>query len=143
MTNIRYWLPTMALALAGGFLVVETEAFGTSTAVSIAFAVAIAVTLLEFAAMRAARRRDERVFMWLPGAGALLGAWTIVAMNVFPTLTERWLAFASGLGILGLALAALTLHELKSERVVHSIEVRKHATASGPSDAARHVGEPA
>ena len=57
----------------------------------------------------AGSRRGDRVFVWLPGAGVLVGAWTIVAMNVFPTLTERWLAFASGLGIVGLVLLALTL----------------------------------
>jgi hypothetical protein len=142
MTNIRYWLLTMALLLAGGFILVETQAFAPSTAVSIAFAVAIAVTLLELAAMGAGSRRDDRVFAWLPGAGVLIGAWTIVAMNVFATVTEKWLAFASGLGILGLALAALTLHELKSERVVHSIEVREHTTASGRAGAERPVGEP-
>jgi hypothetical protein len=28
---------------------------------------------------------------------------------------------------------ALTVHELKAERVVHSIEVREHATASDAS----------
>jgi peptidoglycan/LPS O-acetylase OafA/YrhL len=140
--NIRYWLLTMLLALAGGFLVVETQAFAPSTAVPIAFAVAIGVTVLALAAVLEGSRRDSRYFMWLPGASILLGAWTIVAMNVFPTLTEKWLAFASGLAILGLAVVALTVHELKAERVVHSIEVREHASASGASSSETQVGEP-
>jgi hypothetical protein len=126
MTNIRYWLLSMSLALAGGFMVVETQAFAPPTAVKIAFAVAIAVTLLALVAVREGARRDARAFIWLPGAGVVLGGWTIVAMNVFATPTEKWLAFGGGLGILGLALAALTLHELSTERVVHSFEVREH-----------------
>jgi hypothetical protein len=141
--NIRYWLLTVLLALAGGFIVVETQAFAPATAVTIAFAVAIGVTVLALAALLEASRRDDHVFGWLPGAGVLLGAWTIVAMNVFPTLTEKWLGFASGLGILALALAALTLHELRSERVVHSIEIRQHPAASGASGPQTHLGEPA
>jgi peptidoglycan/LPS O-acetylase OafA/YrhL len=140
--NVRYWLLTLLLALAGGFLVVETQAFAPSTAVAIAFAVAIGVTVVALAAVFEGRRRGGRVFVWLPGAAVLVGAWTIVAMNIFPTLTEKWLAFASGLGVLGLALVALTIHELRTERVVHSIEIREHAGTSKGSISDARPREP-
>jgi peptidoglycan/LPS O-acetylase OafA/YrhL len=140
--NVRYWLLTMLLALAGGFLVVETQAFAPSTAVAIAFAVAIGVTVVALAAVFEGRRRGGRVFVSLPGAAVLVGAWTIVATNVFSTLTEKWLAFASGLGVLGLALVALTIHELRTERVVHSIEIREHAGTSEGSISDARPREP-
>jgi hypothetical protein len=54
----------------------------------------------------------------------LLGAWMIVASMVFGGLVITWLGFASGVALIALALAGLTLHELSTERVVHSFEVR-------------------
>ena len=53
-----------------------------------------------------------------------LGAWTIVASLVFSGTVVTWLGFASGAAFVGLAFVGLTLHELYTERVVHSIEVR-------------------
>lgn len=139
--TIRYWVLTMLLAAAGGFLVVETQAFTASTAVPIAFAVAIGVTILALAATLEGWRRHGHNFVWPPALTVLLGAWTIIAMNVFPVLTESWLAFASGLAILALAVVALTMHELRTERVVHSIEIRDQA-ASGTSDSHAPEGTP-
>ena len=54
----------------------------------------------------------------------ILGAWTIVASLVFAGSVVTWLGFASGAAFVGLALIGLTLHELYTERVVHSFEVR-------------------
>jgi hypothetical protein len=56
-------------------------------------------------------------------AVAVLGAWNIVQSQVFAQGTVRWLTFADGLGLLGLALGGLVLHELSTERVVHALEV--------------------
>ena len=137
MSHIWYWASTMLLALAGGFLIVESRAFSVGSAPAIAFAVAIVLTGLALIAIYAGRTR-ERLFSLLPACVALIGGWTIVAMNVFSASTERWLAFASGAGVLALALCALTLHELTVERVVHSLELGK-----GDARAAPEAREPA
>lgn len=63
----------------------------------------------------------------LDGIIGVLGTWTIVASLVFTGGAVTWLGFASGAAFVGLALVGLTLHELFTERVVHSIEV--HAPA--------------
>ena len=131
MSHIRYWASTMVLALAGGFLIVESQAFAAGSAAAIAFAVAIALTVVALVAMYVGRTR-ERPFSLLPACAALIGGWTIVAMNVFSASTEKWLAFAGGVGVLALALCALTLHELTVERVVHSLEHRKSDARAAP-----------
>jgi hypothetical protein len=56
-----------------------------------------------------------------------LGAWTIVASVVFAGSTVTWLGFSAGVAFVALALIGLTLHELLTERVVHSIEVHSPA----------------
>jgi hypothetical protein len=60
----------------------------------------------------------------LDGLIGMLGAWTVLASLVFTGSTVTWLGFASGAAFVALALIGLTLHELLTERVVHSIEVR-------------------
>src|SRR5919197_6710474 len=146
MSHIRYWASTMLLALAGGFMIVESQAFSAGSAAAIAFAVAIVLTALALIAIYAGRTR-ERLFSLLPACAALIGGWTIVAMNVFSASTEKWLAFAGGAGVLALALCALTLHELTVERVVHSLELGVGAaeaeTATPPRvPAARNAPRP-
>lgn len=136
------WLMTLALALGAGFLVVESYAFGASTAAGIGFAVSIAMTVLAAGLFATSRRagqylsvpaRSLRVAAWeaiAAGCMAIAG-WNIVQSLVFGASTARWLTFADGLGILALAVAGLTLHELSTERVVHSLEVVRddaHAT---------------
>ena len=54
----------------------------------------------------------------------ILGAWTIVASLVFAGSVVTWLGFASAVVFVGLALIGLTFHELYTERVVRSFEVR-------------------
>ncbi len=131
MSHIRYWASTMLLALAGGFLIVESQAFSAASAAAIAFAVAIVVTVLALVAVYAGRARERR-FSLPPACAALIGGWTIVAMNVFSAATEKWLAFAGGAAVLGLALCALTLHELTVERVVHALELAEDDARAAP-----------
>ncbi len=45
-----------------------------------------------------------------------------------------WLSFAGALGVLALSLIGLTVHELSTERVVHSLEV---SGAQGDAKASR------
>jgi hypothetical protein len=150
MSSGRYWLVTMALALLGGFLIVESLAFAPSTASVIAFAVAIAITLVALGAAALGMLRDSPAFVIPPALCAAIGGWTIVAMNVFSAGTEKWLAFASGCGVLGLAVVALALHEMTVERVVHSLEVTERspgqeraadAAVNGDSSEASLVGQ--
>jgi hypothetical protein len=54
---------------------------------------------------------------------AVVSAWTIVASQVFSQATVQNLTLASSLAIAALSLIGLTIHELSSERVFHSLEV--------------------
>ena len=118
--NSRY-LSNVALVIAGAFLVVASPGVRRSD--------------LRVADVR--HRRDRRADVGNDRAAALaalaqrgldaligiLGAWTVVASLVFVGSTVIWLGFASGAGLVALAVIGLTLHELTTERVVHSFEV--------------------
>ncbi len=69
-------------------------------------------------------KRRGNVQRGLDGIIGILGAWTIVAGLVFGGSAVTWLGFASGAAFVALAFIGLTIHELYTERVVHSIEVR-------------------
>jgi hypothetical protein len=139
------WVLTLALALGAGFLVVESYAFGAATASGIGFAVSIAMVALGvmlFVTARRARQylsvpsRDVRVAAWeaISLAATAIAAWNVVQSRIFDAGTARWLTFADGLGILAVAIVGLVLHELSSERVVHSLEVvREEAAKPSPA----------
>lgn len=137
--QVRYWSLTVALALGGGFLIVDSQAFSPATAAKIAFGVAIMLTATEIAAFAVARSRGRMRFWALPALGALLGALTIAAMA--PQLSpaaQKWLAFSSGVGFLVLSLTALAFHELTYERalrvLVLELERERDARNSRPAD---------
>lgn len=121
--NSRF-LTNAALTLAGAFTVVASMAWAPGTFMWLMFAAGIVAMTLSTAAAVRGRGLPQRV---LDGMIAILGAWTIVASLVFSAGTVTWLGFASGIGFVGLALAGLTLHELHTERVVHSFDVRTSA----------------
>lgn len=120
---MRTRYPTnITLALAGGFLVVASQAFGASTLTWLmlgvgALAMAISLPALLAIKARGLPQRGMDLFM------AVLGAWTIVAGLVFAGAAVTWLGFASGIAIVAMAVIGLTAHELSTERVVHSLEV--------------------
>jgi hypothetical protein len=118
--NSRY-LTNVALAVAGAFLVVASQVFAVSTFQWLMLGIGIVAVLLAGAIVLTSRGRAQ---MSLDGIVGLLGAWTIVASLVFVGSTITWLGFASGAAFAALALIGLTLHELSTERVVHSFEVR-------------------
>jgi hypothetical protein len=122
--NSRY-LTNVGLTVAGAFMVVAAFAWGVSVFEWIMFGIGILAVLTAAAILL---RRRGVVQRGLDGAIGVLGAWTIVASLVFAGSTITWLGFASGVALVGFALIGLTLHELRTERVVHSIEVRS-ATA--------------
>lgn len=123
MSHMRYWGMTLAIALSGAFIAVERFTFAPSTAVWIAFAVAIAGAVFALGATGVALVRENQVFSGLSTMSALFAAWTIIVTRTFAAPTALWLAFAGGLAMLLVSLRALALHETTIERVVHALEV--------------------
>jgi len=121
------YLANMAMALIGGFLVVATRSFPYHVAAWIGFALAIAVLALG-AATVLIPPLAQRV---IGGAEAVIATWTLVASRVFGATTADWLIFASAIALVVLAVGGLTLHELRSERVVHALELHGSGERSG------------
>jgi hypothetical protein len=124
--TLRYPFLALANLLAGGFLVVAVYGFSTPTAVWLGFAVSIAVAVFALG-MIYPGIRDRMISgpVLLGLCTAILAGWTIVATQVFADPTARWLVFASALGHVGLSLIGLVLHEIRTERVVHHLEVQR------------------
>lgn len=118
--NSRF-MTNVSLIVGGAFLVVASFAWGVSVFQWIMLGIGIIALLTTGAVVLPRRGLVQRA---LDGTIAVLGAWTIVASMVFSGSTVTWLGFASGCAFVGLALIGLTVHELRTERVVHSIEVR-------------------
>ena len=121
--NSRF-LTNVTLAVLGGFLVVASMVWSPTTFQWLMLGGGVGAVLLSANVVIARRGVAQRSLDGIIGA---LGTWTIVASLVFAGATVTWLGFASGVAFVALALAGLTLHELFTERVVHSIEV--HAPA--------------
>jgi hypothetical protein len=113
------YLTNVVLALIGGALLVTSQAFAPTTFawIMLGGGIAAAAIALPATAIRS-RGPAQRV---LDAIGSAVGAWTIVASLVFVGAAITWLGFASGAAFVALALAGLTLHELNTERVVHSL----------------------
>jgi hypothetical protein len=119
------FLTNAALLVLGGFLAVTSMAFGVAVFTWLMFGAGIAALALAAPAVTViSRGRAQR---GLDGVIGLLGAWTIVASMVFGGLAITWLGFASGVALVALAFTGLTIHELSTERVVHSFEVHPSA----------------
>lgn len=118
--NSRY-LTNVSLLLAGAFLLVTSQAFGVSVFEWLMLGTGVVAVLLSGAIVLRGRGLPQRS---IDGIIGILAAWTIVASLVFTGATMTWLGFASGAAFVALAFVGLTLHELLTERVVHSIEVR-------------------
>jgi hypothetical protein len=103
----------LALALAGGFIVVATFAFGQSTANEIGIGVAAVVTV---AAVGAGFIDVEPI---LPGAAlltCLIGAWNfLVTVGVLSGDTQHWVTFASAAAIVAISIAAQVVNVHASE----------------------------
>jgi hypothetical protein len=117
--RIRY-LSNLVLALIAGFLVVATQAFDLPAVKWLTFAIAIGATVIS---LGTAAIRVPLAQRGLSGVATVIGIWTIVASMVFSLHTVMWLGFASAVALVGLAVVGLTIHELSTERVVHSIQV--------------------
>ena len=114
------FISNLALALAGGVVVVSTQAFATRTTGWVTFGVSLGA--LALLAMTNRGRSYERIQSVLDAAIALLALWSAVASVVYSGTTLKWLSLAEGLAFVGLAVAGLIVHEVRTERVVHSLE---------------------
>ena len=123
--NSRF-LTNIALAIVGGFTIVASQVWAPSIFMWLMLGAGAAAIGLATAAALPRRGLAQRS---LDGIIAALGAWTVVASLVFAGTVVTWLGLASGAGFVALALAGLTLHELSTERVVHSFEVPTNATS--------------
>src|SRR5262249_12640072 len=114
------FMSNVALAVAGAVVVVSTQAFATNTAGWVTFGVSLgALALLAMAN----RERAGVGIQWILDAEiALLALWSAVASVVYSGETLKWLSFAEGLAFVGLGIAGLILHEVRTERVVHWLE---------------------
>ncbi len=124
--SLRFGLNTL-FAVAGGFLVVASTAFASDTGSWLAFAVSTGVTVLAAAAL-ARRPAPARGYGY--AASFTVGLWSLIAALVFSGATLSWLIVADALALVAISLADLIAHEVRTERVVHTLDVRQHAQAT-------------
>ncbi|HEX6763536.1 MAG TPA: hypothetical protein VF094_12115 [Gaiellaceae bacterium] len=116
--SLRF-VTNVVLMLAGGLIVVCSQAFSAGLAGWIAFGIGLGILAMVGAAQL------DRSRGWaqegLDGLAGGLAIWTVIAAVVFSGSPLTWLVFAEGLGFVGLALVGIVAHELSTERVVHSL----------------------
>src|ERR1700722_19744873 len=118
--RIRY-ISWLTLGVAAAFLVVATAAFTLPVITALALGVSIGMLLVSLGI--AAAYRDQIATAVAALAAAIVSAWSIVASQVFAESSVQNLVLASSLAVSGLAIVGMTVHELSTERVVHSLEV--------------------
>lgn len=119
--RIRY-LSYLALAVMAAFLIVAAKVFALSTVADIALGVGIVMLIVSLSLV--ARFRDDFPSVLVGATSALVSAWIVVSTQVFSNSTIDDVTFYSAIVAGVLALVGLTAHELRVERVVHSLEVR-------------------
>jgi hypothetical protein len=116
--GIRY-SSYLVMALVAGFIVVVSQAFAPSTAAWIAFGAGVF-----FIVAGTVRMLDPGILHRLINGGIeVLGVLIVIETLLATGSTVEWLSFAGALAVLALSLIGLTVHELSTERVVHSLEV--------------------
>lgn len=123
------YISYLGIALVAGFIVVATQAFATGTVMWLAFAAGVLFTLGGLAMLPPPGRMHRTI----AAATCVLGGLIVIEALLSSGSTTIWFSFAGALGILALAIAGLTAHELSTERVVHSLEV----SPGVPTEAAR------
>lgn len=118
------FLTNITLALLAGFLVVASQAFAPATMTWLMLGVGAAALVIVAPAI--GLRRRGRAQQGIDALIAILAAWMIVAGLVFAGAAVTWLGFSAAAGIVALAVIGLIVHELSTERVVHSLEVYAH-----------------
>ena len=121
------FISNVALAVAGAVVVVSTQAFASQTAGWVTFGVSLGALALLAIANR--ERAGERIEWVIDVEIAVLALWSAVASVVYSGSTLKWLSLAEGLAYVGLAVAGLIVHEVRTERVVHSLEAVRAESA--------------
>jgi len=108
---------------------VASQAFTPNVTGWVTFGVSLgALALMALVQLDRTRGLVQRLLDAMTGA---LAIWSAVASVAFSGTTLTWLSFAEGFGFVGLAVLGLVAHELKTERVVHSIEAMPAETRDG------------
>ena len=123
--SIRY-LSNIALAVVAGFEIVAFQAFSPAVYTWLAFGGGIAIVTIALATGAIDRGRAQRA---LNALAALAGGWIIVSSLVFASSTVVWLGFSAAAAVAVLAVAGLTLHELRDERVIRAVDMRTNQTS--------------
>lgn len=121
--GIRY-ASYLVTALVAGFIVVVTQGFAPSTAAWIAFGAGVFFIVSAFGEALWTTLAHRLVQFGILVLGVLIVIESLLASGS----TVQWLSFAGALGVLALSLIGLTIHELSTERVVHSLEVAGQKT---------------
>ncbi|MFN8205014.1 MAG: hypothetical protein U0S48_20855 [Solirubrobacteraceae bacterium] len=130
---------------AGTMLVVASVAFGPRAAEGVGLGIGIAgiaaslwflATLLHHRSLVGAleiRVLGHPLNLWamLGGIVAGIATWQIVQVGVFAADVARWLTLANGCLVATLACAGLIVHEARSERVIHVLEVVQRPERDG------------
>jgi hypothetical protein len=132
MMRIRF-ISWLAIGLAAAFLVVATAAFTLPVIDALALGISIGTLVVSLGIANAYRQHVPTLVPAL--LTAIVSAWTIVASQVFSQATVQNLTLAGSLAIGGLALAGLTVHELSTEHIVHSLEVSAGQRVPDPAAA--------
>jgi len=141
----RFFLSLGVLGLAC-LLLMGAVAFHARAAVWVEFGIALGALPLASVLLSDAVHRRElgparelhvgpaavRVWPLLTGAMVLVCAWEVTAAQAFGPPVARWVCFGSAWPLAALASVALVMHEISSERVVHTLQVIE-----------RHGGHPA
>jgi hypothetical protein len=108
--------------LTGSLLVACCIAFRGAV---VPFGVSIGLAVAAALALPGSWRSDTRAAAVVVLLTFTLAIWTIVATAwTFAPGVARWIAFGSGVGCMALGVVALVLHELRTVRVVHVLEIR-------------------
>jgi hypothetical protein len=124
----RYILNTSTL-VAAVVALVASRVFTGSALEWLTFGLSAVIAGFGIIGLSIAQQRRHTV-----GFGVLtaVAAWSLVAALVFTGGTLAWLALADSIALAVIALGALALHELSTERVVHTLEVREEVAQTAP-----------
>jgi len=146
LTGLRAgYLVKLVLAICAGFVIVDTFAFagnarfGLNLAFGIVFVTVGALWLMIAAMTHAERLGGLRAWLTdlpLSVLTMMIGVWQIVQDSLYSAGTAKWISFGDACVVLGAALLALVLHELSTERVVHTLEI-----VTEPEAESREAGE--
>jgi hypothetical protein len=124
--SLKYMI-NLLVTLAGGVLVVASRTFAPNTAGWIGLGIGIFAVVLGGGGLAASGLRARSLGY---ATTSLVGLWTIVSSTVFSGTLLGWLMFADALALVAVALADLTAHEVTTERVVHTLDVRERSELS-------------